>query len=288
MDESLMFRVIDQATDISGVSAVGFSGGEPFLYYDLLKKGMDYAKEKGLGVTVATNGFWGIWEDDLLEKRIKNLPVDHISFSYDSYHSEFVSEEALSRAITLCKDLGIPYSVGIGETKERKANDFLTSLGSEKYLMDFYIFPYLKAGRAETEIPDDAFYRFLDTEKIRCRDEGLLAVRYDGEVFPCCVQTVFDTALSIGNIKNNSLKEITENSRLSKLLTIMKNSEAFTQLKDKAASELGMEFPEKCTEHCEICRLMFRKDEDLEKLLPYAEAIYDKLIVDRFLNKKGG
>jgi radical SAM protein with 4Fe4S-binding SPASM domain len=177
--------------------------------------------------------------------------------------------------------------VGIGETKDRKANDFLASLGSEKYLMDFSIYPYIKAGRAEKEIPDEAFYKFLDTEEIRCRDEGLLAIRYDGEVFPCCVQTVFNTAFSLGNIKENSLKDIMKNSEKAKLHAVVHNPSAFTQLKNKAVAELGLTVPEKCTDHCEICGMLFRDSDNMEKLLPFAEKIYDKMVVDSFLNRKG-
>jgi radical SAM protein with 4Fe4S-binding SPASM domain len=281
-----MLSAIDQAKEIPEMRTVGFSGGEPFLYYDLLKKGMDYAKSKGFNVSVATNGFWGAWEDKLLEERIRNLPVDHISFSYDYYHSEFVGEEAFARALNLCKSLKISHNVGIGETKDKKANDFLLSLGSEKYLMDFYIYPYLRVGRAN-EIPDEAYYRFYDTEKIKCRDGGYLAIRYDGEVFPCCVQTIFDTPFSLGNIKENSLKDILKSSDKLKLLGVLHNISAFTELKNKAVTELGLTVPEKCTDYCEICGLMFRDNDNFQKLLSLAEPIYDKLLIERFFNRKG-
>lgn len=285
IDEKLMLKAIDDAAELGNADAVGFSGGEPFLYYELMKKGMEYAKQKGFGVTVATNGFWGSWDDRELVKKLSALPLDHISFSYDYYHAEYVDEKAFERAVGYCKANGISYSVGIGETKEKKANDFFRELGVEKYLMKFYIYPYLRVGRAEKEMTDDAFYKFCDAKRIHCRSEGLLAVRYDGEVFPCCVQTVFDTALSMGNISRSSLKEITENSRLAKLIKVIKDPDSFTELKNIAASETDI--PDMCGDHCEICRMMFKDEKRLNILAEYADSIYEKKLVDSFLGRGG-
>lgn len=287
IDENLMLKAIDDAKELGDVEVIGFSGGEPFLFYELMKKGMLYAKQKGFKVTVAINGFWGNWSDGELIEKLSVLPLEHISFSYDSYHAEFVDEKSFERAVGYCKKAGISYSVGIGETKENKANDFFKNLGIEKYLMNFYIYPYLRVGRAEKEMPDDIFYKFCDTKRIYCRDEGLLAVRYDGEVFPCCVQTVFDTALSMGNIKNSSLKEIRENGKFASLLKIFKDSDSFSKLKDIASSDLKIKFPDKCGDSCEICRMMFKESENLTVLSSFAEKIYEKKLVDSFLGKGG-
>lgn len=287
IDEDLMLKAIDDAEELGDAEGIGFSGGEPFLFYELMKSGMVYAKQKGFKVTVATNGFWGIWSDEELIAKLSALPLDHISFSYDSYHAEFIDEKYFERAVGYCKKSGISYSVGIGETKDKKANDFFKKLGMEKYLMKFHIYPYLRVGRAEKEMSDDAFYKFCDTKRIYCRSDGLLAVRYDGEVFPCCVQTVFDTAMSMGNIKKSSLKEIRENGRLAGLLKILRDPVSFSELKDIAASELKIKFPDKCGDTCELCRMMFKESQNLTVLTSYADKIYEKKLVDSFLGKGG-
>ena len=280
-----MLKAIDDAAELGNVDVIGFSGGEPFLYYELMKKGMEYAKQKGFGVTVATNGFWGGWNDNELDKKLSALPLDHISFSYDYYHAQYVAENAFERAVGYCKANDISYSVGIGETKEKKANDFFRELGIEKYLMNFYIYPYLRVGRAEKEMTDDVFYKFCDTQRMHCRSEELFAIRYDGEVFPCCVQTVFDTALSMGNIAGSSLKEIIENGRLTKLVNVIKDPDSFTELKNIAASEI--EFPDTCGDHCEICRMMFKDEKNLNNLADHADSMYEKRLVDSFLGRGG-
>ena len=73
MDAHLMADVIDQAEGIDGLKYIGFSGGEPFLYYDLIRDGLARAKAKGFATSVATNGFWGAWPDDVLFKRLSAL-----------------------------------------------------------------------------------------------------------------------------------------------------------------------------------------------------------------------
>lgn len=285
IDEKLMLKAIDDAAELGSIETIGFSGGEPFLYYELMKKGMEYAKQRGFGVTVATNGFWGGWDDEEMAKKLSALPLDHISFSYDYYHAEYVAENAFERAVGYCKANNISYSVGIGETKEKKANDFFRELGTEKYLMEFYIYPYLRVGRAEKKMPEDVFYKFCDTQQMHCRSEGFFAVRYDGEVFPCCVQTVFDTALSMGNISKSSLKKIMEDGRLAKLVKMIRDPASFTELKNIAASKI--KFPDMCGDHCEICRMMFKDERKRDFLAGYADNMYEKKLVDSFLGRGG-
>jgi MoaA/NifB/PqqE/SkfB family radical SAM enzyme len=50
-------RRIDGARDIPSVREIGFSGGEPFLFPDLLKDAVRYAAGCGFSVSVTTNGF---------------------------------------------------------------------------------------------------------------------------------------------------------------------------------------------------------------------------------------
>lgn len=40
IDENLMLKAIDDAKELGDVEVIGFSGGEPFLFYELMKKGM--------------------------------------------------------------------------------------------------------------------------------------------------------------------------------------------------------------------------------------------------------
>lgn len=285
MNESLMMEIIRQAKELKTVYQIGFSGGEPFLYYDLLKKGLKFAKELGFATSIATNGFWGGWSDEELIEKIQNLPVDQMTLSYDAYHGKYVKEEQFQRALQICKKFDISVSVGIGETKGKgSANSFFKSMGDYKYLMNYYIYPFMMAGRAK-QLPEDIFFKFHDEKKLFCSDELSIAIRWDGEVFPCCVQTVFDTQLSLGNINNTSLKNLTEKGEKAIIHEVFRNPKKFSELGRIAQEELGVKLPETCVSPCEICAYLFTKKEICEKLFKYAKEIHNHMITNAFLNR---
>lgn len=287
MSEDLMLETIRQAAELGTVQQIGFSGGEPFLCYDLLKKGLTYAKEAGFLTSVVTNGYWGMWQDDLLSERIKALPLDHISFSYDAYHGRYVKEEHFKRAVHLAKTLRIDISVLIGETKgEGSANVFLKKMGDDcKYLMNYRIYPILPCGRAQ-KMPPEIFFRYRKGTDLFCNDQALLAVHYDGEVFPCCSQTAVDTCLSLGNMKNKTLKELIKDSEMAKVHEVLLNPKAFSELGRIAKEELCIELPEMCVSPCEICQKLF-EEKRADALFPYIDRLYKQMLTNAFLGRKG-
>ena len=79
--------LIDQMKGMGSFTRLGISGGEPFIYPELVIEILEYAKEVGIEErTVATNGFWGGWSvekiDDMLYKLEK--VVTSMAFSHDA------------------------------------------------------------------------------------------------------------------------------------------------------------------------------------------------------------
>ena len=208
IEEKLMYRVIDQAKEFGYVESICFTGGEPFLYYDLLKKGLEYAKNSGFKTTVASNGYWGMWPADELYAKFKELPIDLILISTDEYHQEYIPESDIEKAIELLRTLQIGLKVGIGETRLGKScGEYFKALGSYKYLLSFYTYAFERSGRAEAMSQDDFYF----TEKAYIPSE--LSVRYDGEVFLGDNQLKNKINYSNGNIKCESLIEILSKER---------------------------------------------------------------------------
>ncbi len=77
------FRIVDQLSE-NKVSALAFSGGEPLIREDLFRVAR-YAHERGLYVSIATNGT--LLNDNVLEK-LKDSCVDYIEISLDSSKEE--------------------------------------------------------------------------------------------------------------------------------------------------------------------------------------------------------
>ena len=278
MDAHLMADVIDQAEGIDGLKYIGFSGGEPFLYYDLIRDGLARAKAKGFATSVATNGFWGAWPDDVLFKRLSALAVDHIFLSTDLYHAQYVPDEAVGRAISAARALNINITVGIGETRSRSAGEHFRQMGDYKYLMNFYTYPFVRAGRAAA-LPTEEFFPPTAASREHCGASGLLSVLYDGRVFPCCEQQVFATALEIGSVLETPLKEIIASPDNSALMQCMRSERGFASLLEAAGVVPG------ACGACEACGRLFRKEGSLMAMLPRIREIAGQVAVDFLLGR---
>lgn len=210
IDEELMLQAINQTKELGDIDYICFSGGEPFLYFDLLKKGLKYAKDKGFMTAVATNGYWGRWPEDERKDRIKELNVDLIRISTDEYHLQYISEKDINSAIETVRTLNLDLIVGIGETVSGKScGEYFKTLGTYKYPLSFYTYAFERSGRAKG-MPIDNFYI---TDKVSYSSD-ILSIRYDGEVFLGKNQVKNENDFSVGNIKVKSLVEILSKERI--------------------------------------------------------------------------
>jgi len=98
-----------QARDTKTVDWIYFEGGEPFLYYPVLMRGVQLATSMGFHVGVVTNAFWAINKNDALTwlKPFADM-VEDLSISCDQYH-DCDEENALARnALAAAEELSIP------------------------------------------------------------------------------------------------------------------------------------------------------------------------------------
>jgi len=121
----------------AGASSVAFFGGEPFLYFDLLKEGIEYATGIGLQSAMPTNAFWAASEKLALERLnlLKERGLVGISVSADPYHCEYVPFEHILNAIEAAIGLKAFYYAGNrafdgkgGDTVVRRAREIAARL----------------------------------------------------------------------------------------------------------------------------------------------------------------
>ena len=104
-------EVLHQAKD-AGVSSIYFEGGEPFLYYVILVKGVHLAADMGFSVGIVSNAYWANSVADAEEwlrpfvGRLADLTV-----SSDLFHCNEVMGERPQNALVAAKWLGIPTGV---------------------------------------------------------------------------------------------------------------------------------------------------------------------------------
>ncbi len=119
---------LQQAQDTGTVTSVYFEGGEPFLYYPTMLRGVQLAHEMGFSVGIVSNSYWATSLEDALEwlKPLAGL-IDDLSVSSDLYHySEDLSQQA-KNASRAAEQLGIP--LGFISVAQPDAEDTPASLG---------------------------------------------------------------------------------------------------------------------------------------------------------------
>jgi MoaA/NifB/PqqE/SkfB family radical SAM enzyme len=101
-------QILNQAKE-AGIEWVYFEGGEPFIYYDVLVKGVQMAAEMGFTVGIVSNAYWAVSVAKAVE-RLKPFAecLSDLTVSSDLYHcNEELSEES-QNAIVAAKWLKIP------------------------------------------------------------------------------------------------------------------------------------------------------------------------------------
>ena len=105
-------HILQQAEDLGTVKWFYFEGGEPFVYYAVLLKGIQEAASMGFQVGIVSNGYWATDVEDALEwlRPFAGL-VQDLSISSDLYHwSEKPSQQAKNASVA-AEQLGIPFGV---------------------------------------------------------------------------------------------------------------------------------------------------------------------------------
>ena len=281
ISRELAERLIDEISAMD-FETVAVTGGEPFLYPELMFEILEYAKKAGIEKKyVATNCFWGGWDDKKLNETAKRLKecVDHVSISFDSFHAEYVPEASIWRAVDVLKKNKIEYRIYVADVYgKRGAGPFIASLGEKGMYNVFNIIPLGPYGNAAS-LPSDLFVKMYHWNETACNPMGILSVGPDGTVYPCCSPAVVETGLSLGNVRDTSLSELLSKKENLRLADTMSKPAAFQKLLTYVKEELGAELPEEVIEGCELCNRIFKDPEISKRALEYL----DQFPFDHFL-----
>ena len=209
-------NVINEALNL-GTEWISFSGGEPFLEYDLLKELISLSSWKGLKTEVVTNGFWGQTREEAhgALKPLIEAGLDVLNLSVDDFHCEYVPFESLRNTYWAAIDLGLKIVLMVstgkdsgitsGSLPELLGDDQVQIAGKHRIfnpnavLFETQITPI---GRGAGLKYDPVLFT-----EVRCaevlRDIG---VAPNGDVMPCCGPLGTKTVL--GNINDEGLDVI--------------------------------------------------------------------------------
>ncbi len=191
-------QILNQAKE-AGVDSIYFEGGEPFLYYAVLVKGVKMAAEMGFQVGIVSNAYWATTVADAVEwlqpfaGRINDLTV-----SSDLYHCEKCLGENPQNAMVAAKWLNIP--TGMISVAQPEAEDAPQTHGQieEEAAVLF-------RGRAARNLapraPHESWEHFTECPHEDLREPGRIHLDPFGNLHIC-------QGLVIGNVFEKPLKQI--------------------------------------------------------------------------------
>jgi len=193
-------EVILQQAKEAGVSSIYFEGGEPFLYYALMVRGVEMAQQMGFSVGIVSNGYWAhtredaqLWLSPLAGK------LEDLSISCDLFH---YSEETLYKAknaVEAAEALGIPVgTISVAQPGE-DATDSHGQLEDEAAVM--------YRGRASEKLVQHAekhpWDSFAECPHEDLNDPGRVHLDPSGNLHIC-------QGITIGNLFEKPLTQILE------------------------------------------------------------------------------
>jgi MoaA/NifB/PqqE/SkfB family radical SAM enzyme len=105
-------EILRQARNVGTVEWIYFEGGEPFLYYAALQRGVGMAAEAGFKVGIVSNAYWATGMPDALTCLSPFAGrVQDFSISSDAYHWNEADDRQTRTARDAANKLGIPLDV---------------------------------------------------------------------------------------------------------------------------------------------------------------------------------
>lgn len=200
---SQLANVLDQAVETGTIRSIYFEGGEPFLYYPLLVRGVKAAKERGFQVGIVSNSYWAISKEDAVEwlKPFAGM-LEDLSVSSDLFHYEEQHSLQAKNACQAADELGIPIgTISIAQPGADGAEQVVGQLPMEESGVMY-------RGRAAEKLVSKAtlnpWTEYTECPYEELRDPGRVHLGPLGEVHIC-------QGISIGNLFETPLKDICAN-----------------------------------------------------------------------------
>jgi MoaA/NifB/PqqE/SkfB family radical SAM enzyme len=189
-------EILKQARE-AGIESIYFEGGEPFLFYAILIKGVRLAAEMGFSVGIVSNAYWANSVADAME----NLQpfagrVDDLTVSSDCYHCGECLGENPQNALVAAKWLNIPTGLISIAAPEGSAPDTHGQIKDEAQVM--------YRGRASQLVTRAALHpwdEYAECSHEDLREPGRVHVDPFGNLHIC-------QGIVIGNLFEKSLKQI--------------------------------------------------------------------------------
>jgi len=105
-----MVQIMGDVLQFGFLQLVVFTGGEPFLIGDDLKKAVEYAASNGVCTRIVTNAYWATTREKATEilQDLKQAGLTELNVSCDDFHQEFVPLENIRNANDAALAIDLP------------------------------------------------------------------------------------------------------------------------------------------------------------------------------------
>jgi MoaA/NifB/PqqE/SkfB family radical SAM enzyme len=279
LDINRVREYIIESEKIPGITDVSFTGGEPFLEYRKLLDLCRLAKDCGKRVRTITNGYWATTYNKALSrlKELKESGVIKLTVSHDNYHKEYIKTECVNNILKACNEIGLSCEVSLVKIRNEKVGDLIDKMAGELNNIPLNIIPCLPVGGANRVFSSDDFDRQITPEKTRCHYGSSFVISYDGGIYPCCSQVIFNTILKIGEFHDISLGAALYKLKNNSALYLLRN-ESMNDFSLWVKENTDIKIPSKVVNVCELCGLLFSPG-NVIKIKEYIDKRIDFLLL---------
>ena len=194
-------HVLEQALELGTVEWIYFEGGEPFLFYPVLVRGVEAAVESGFRVGLVSNAYWATNPEDA-EAWLAPLAgaLSDLSLSSDLYHAKERMSQQVRDARATAEKLGIPVNVVSIAEPEAGAR---SGTGQLPHGESGVMFRGRAAETLSARAPHRPWAEFGECPHEELENPGRLHVDPLGFAHVC-------QGLSLGNVLTEGLSEICE------------------------------------------------------------------------------
>jgi MoaA/NifB/PqqE/SkfB family radical SAM enzyme len=197
-----LHKILSQAREVNSLQWIYFEGGEPFLYYPILLRGVQMATAMGFHVGIVTNAFWATSLTDALTwlRPFADL-IEDLTISCDLYHFSELNSPFFTNASAAAETLNITQgTISVAQPEETNAARQVGQIPSGSSAVMY-------RGRAATKLVGRATLKrwtnFTACPHEDLREPGRVHVDPYGNVHIC-------QGITLGNVFTTSLREICE------------------------------------------------------------------------------
>jgi MoaA/NifB/PqqE/SkfB family radical SAM enzyme len=275
LDKDLVFDIIRQAVALHGMKWIGFSGGEAMLYRDALMQSIEFAVKSGIDATLTSNGYWAQDYSECVKilEYLQNIGLHSLTISVDEYHLRYVDIGCVKNILKANRYVGLKLSIAIGDSREGlSAADIIRELHTGLYAMGILMYPFMPIGRGMGITPDKLYLEPYNASW-RCCYNKHGSILYDGTVYPCCSQAIYNNRISIANIREKTLGEIISAYEDEGIFSTL-NRKGFDFFMKIAREEMGLSLPSAYVSPCHLCNILFSNDAFVSYIQPHIQKEY--------------